>query len=179
MSVVDAHTSQQQHSADGPLSACARVTCILCLLSACFFWRSAGEEDALALSRHRGLRGGVQGALGAWGRSECAGSGDEGLGGMGEHGCRVLYYIGYYDNISLFSSKTLELIVIVKRGNSSLLSSKNLAITLLLLSPEIDLVLALLLVIVLGLYHAYDYANTSLALLFLLPFLIRLRFRFL
>ena len=53
--------------------------------------------------------------------------------------------------------------------------------TLLLLSPEIDLVLALLLVIVLGLYHDYDYVNTSpsLALLFLLPFLIRLGFRFL
>ena len=89
VSVVDAHTSQQQHSADGPLFACARVTCILCRLPACFFWRSAGEEDALALSRHRGLRGGVQGALGAWGRSECAGSGDEGAGGMGEHGCTL------------------------------------------------------------------------------------------
>ena len=37
MSVVDAHTSQQQHSADGPLFACARVTCILCRLPACFF----------------------------------------------------------------------------------------------------------------------------------------------
>ena len=29
--------------------------------------------------------------------------------------------IKYYDNISLFSSKNLELIVIVKRGNSSLI----------------------------------------------------------
>ena len=37
VSVVDARTSQQQHSADGPLFACARVTCILCLLPACFF----------------------------------------------------------------------------------------------------------------------------------------------